>query len=60
MLRALLILATMRLPRGGLRVRPGTVRVKVLDPVDAGGYSYATRGAPIGEARGRIGAALAG
>lgn len=47
------------LPRGGFYVRPGTVRVRVLDPIDAGGYSYDSRDALIGEVRGRIAAALA-
>ncbi len=47
------------LPRGGFRVRPGKVRVQVLDPIDAGGYSYDSRDALIGEVRGRIAAALA-
>ena len=46
------------LPRGGVRIRPGTVRVRVLDPIDAGGYSYDSRDALIGEVRGRIAAAL--
>jgi 1-acyl-sn-glycerol-3-phosphate acyltransferase len=48
------------MPRGGWRVRPGTVAVRVLDPVDAGAYSYEDRDRLIGEVRGRIAAALAG
>ena len=48
------------MPRGGFRIRPGTVRVRVLDPVDAGGYSYGDRDALVAEVRGRIAAALAG
>lgn len=48
------------MPRGGFRIRPGTVRVRVLDPVAAGSYSYDDRDALIAEVRGRIAAALAG
>ena len=47
------------MPRGGFRIRPGTVRVRVLDPVDAGQYSYADRDLLVGEVRERIAAALA-
>jgi 1-acyl-sn-glycerol-3-phosphate acyltransferase len=46
------------LPRGGFRIRPGTVTVRVLDPVDARGYSYDDRDRLIAEVRGRIAAAL--
>jgi 1-acyl-sn-glycerol-3-phosphate acyltransferase len=46
------------LPRGGVSVRPGTVTVRVLDPVEAGGYSYDDRDRLIAEVRGRIAAAL--
>jgi 1-acyl-sn-glycerol-3-phosphate acyltransferase len=46
------------LPRGGFRVRPGTVTVRVLDPVDTGGYSYDQRDQLIAEVRGRIAVAL--
>ena len=46
------------LPRGGFSVKPGTVTVRVLDPVDAGGYSYDDRDRLIAEVRGRIAAAL--
>lgn len=49
-----------RLPRGGFRIRPGVVHVKVLDPVDAGSYSYDERDRLIAEVRGRIAGALAG
>jgi 1-acyl-sn-glycerol-3-phosphate acyltransferase len=48
------------MPRGGFRIRPGTVRVRVLDPLGAGSYSYGDRNALIAEVRGRIAAALAG
>jgi 1-acyl-sn-glycerol-3-phosphate acyltransferase len=48
------------MPRGGFRIRPGTVRIRVLDPVMAGSYSYADRDALVSEVRGRIAAALAG
>jgi 1-acyl-sn-glycerol-3-phosphate acyltransferase len=48
------------MPRGGFRIRPGTVRVRVLDPVMAGSYSYGDRDALIAEVRGRMAAALAG
>jgi 1-acyl-sn-glycerol-3-phosphate acyltransferase len=47
------------MPRGGFRIRPGTVRVRVLDPVDAGQYSYADRDLLVREVRERIAAALA-
>lgn len=46
------------MPRGGFRIRPGTVRVRVLDPVDAGKYSYADRDLLVREVRERIAAAL--
>jgi 1-acyl-sn-glycerol-3-phosphate acyltransferase len=48
------------MPRGGFRIRPGTVRVRVLDPVMAGSYSYGDRDGLISEVRGRIAAAVAG
>ena len=48
------------MPRGGFRIRPGTVRVRVLDPVPAGSYSYDDRDLLIADVRGRIAAALAG
>jgi 1-acyl-sn-glycerol-3-phosphate acyltransferase len=46
------------MPRGGFRIRPGTVTVQVLDPLDAGSYSYTARDALVAEVRGRIAAAL--
>lgn len=48
------------MPRGGFRIRPGTVRVRVLDPVETASYSYADRDALIAEVRARMAAALAG
>ena len=48
------------MPRGGFRIRPGTVSVRVLDPIAASSYSYEDRDALIAEVRGRIVAALAG
>jgi 1-acyl-sn-glycerol-3-phosphate acyltransferase len=47
------------MPKGGLVIRPGTVRVRVLDPVDTGSYSYAERDRLASDVRDRIGAALA-
>jgi 1-acyl-sn-glycerol-3-phosphate acyltransferase len=44
---------------GSFSVRPGTVRVKVLDPIAAGGYSYEDRDRLAAEVRSRIAAALA-
>ena len=35
--------ARVLMPRGGFGVRPGTVTVRVLDPVDAAAYSYEDR-----------------
>lgn len=49
-----------RLPRGGFRIRSGVVRIQVLDPVEAGSYSYDDRDRLIAEVRGRIAGALAG
>lgn len=48
------------MPRGRFVIRPGTVGVKVLDPVDAGSYSYLDRDRLAGEVKSRIAAALAG
>ena len=48
------------MPRGGMVIRPGTVRVRVLDPVDTGSYSYGDRDRLASEVRGRIEAALFG
>jgi putative phosphoserine phosphatase/1-acylglycerol-3-phosphate O-acyltransferase len=47
------------MPRGGLRIRPGTVRMRLLDPIDAGGYSYDDRERLAAEVRSRIAASLA-
>jgi 1-acyl-sn-glycerol-3-phosphate acyltransferase len=46
------------LPRGTWRVRPGRVTVRILDPIDAGGYSYEERDALVETVRGRMVAAL--
>jgi 1-acyl-sn-glycerol-3-phosphate acyltransferase len=48
------------MPKGGLWIRPGTVRVRLLDPVEAGEYSYDDRDGLVTEVRGRIERALAG
>jgi 1-acyl-sn-glycerol-3-phosphate acyltransferase len=48
------------MPRHGYALRPGRVRVSVLDPVDAGGYSYADRDVIIARVRSQIAEALAG
>ena len=37
------------MPRGGFSVRAGTVRVRVLDPVEVGSYSYAQRDRLVAE-----------
>src|SRR5207245_6831605 len=42
------------MPRGGLRIRPGTVRIRLLDPVPAGSYSYDDRERLVAEVRGRL------
>jgi 1-acyl-sn-glycerol-3-phosphate acyltransferase len=47
------------MPRGGFRIRPGAVRIRVLDPVEAGRYSYDDRDQLVNEVRGRMVAALA-
>jgi 1-acyl-sn-glycerol-3-phosphate acyltransferase len=47
------------LPPGRLRIERGTVRLRVLDAVDAAQYSYADRGRLVADVRGRIAAALA-
>ncbi|HWX25331.1 MAG TPA: lysophospholipid acyltransferase family protein [Vicinamibacteria bacterium] len=47
------------MPKGGFRIRKGVVRVRVLDPVDAGSYSYEDRERLIAEVRQRIADALA-
>jgi hypothetical protein len=46
------------MPRGGFALKRGTVRVRVLDPVEAASYSYADRDRLAGEVHARIAAAL--
>lgn len=46
------------MPRGGFGLKSGTVRVRVLDPVEAARYSYSDRDRLVGEVRARIAAAL--
>jgi len=46
------------MPKGGFRIRPGTVRVRVLDPVEAGSYSYDDRDRLVADVHGRIARAL--
>jgi len=46
------------MPRGGLRIRPGTVHIRLLEPVNAEGYGYGDRERLAAEVRGRIAAAL--
>lgn len=46
------------MPKGSLKIRPGRVHVRVLDPVDTGSYSYPDRDRLALEVRGRIAAAL--
>ena len=46
------------MPRGRFVIQPGTVRIRVLDPVDAASYSYEDRDRLVAEVRGRIAAAL--
>jgi len=48
------------MPPGGRGVRPGTVTVRVLDPIDARAYSYEGRERLRDEVRARIEAALRG
>jgi len=47
------------MPRGRLRIRPGTVRIRLLDPVAAESYSYDDRERLAEQVRGRIAEALA-
>ena len=47
------------MPRGRLRIRPGTVRLRLLEPVAAGRYSHEERERLASEVRSRIAAALA-
>jgi 1-acyl-sn-glycerol-3-phosphate acyltransferase len=51
--------ATVLLPPGRFLIRPGHIRVQVLDAVDAAKYSYGDRERLLDEVRGRIAAALA-
>ena len=46
------------MPKGGVRVQAGTVRVRVLDPVEAGSYSYADRDRLVADVHRRIAGAL--
>jgi len=48
------------MPRHGYALRPGHVRVSILDPVDAGRYSYSDRDLVIAQVRSRIDQALMG
>jgi 1-acyl-sn-glycerol-3-phosphate acyltransferase len=48
------------MPRHGYALRPGHVRVSILDPVEAAGYSYADRDLVIAQVRSQIDRALAG
>ena len=47
------------MPRDRWRIRRGTVRLRLLEPLNAGGYSYDDRERLASEVRGRIAAALA-
>jgi len=47
------------MPRGRLRIRPGTVRLRLLEPLDAGRYSYDDRERLASEVRSRVAAVLA-
>lgn len=51
--------AALLMPKGGFRILPGTVQVRLLDPVEAGEYSYDDRDGLIAEVRGRIATAIA-
>ena len=46
------------LKKGSWAIRPGTVKVRILDPIDAGSYSYEDRDRLIENVRGRIAEAL--
>ena len=48
------------MPRHGYALRPGHVRVSILDPVDAGTYSYSDRDLVIAQVRSQIDQALMG
>jgi putative phosphoserine phosphatase/1-acylglycerol-3-phosphate O-acyltransferase len=47
------------MPRGQWRMRPGTVRLRLLDPMSTESYSYGDRERLAEDVRGRIAAALA-
>jgi 1-acyl-sn-glycerol-3-phosphate acyltransferase len=47
------------MPRGSFRIRPGTVRVRVLPAVEAGRYKYEERDVLLREVRGAMERALA-
>ena len=51
--------ASALLPPGRFLIRPGTIKVRVLDAVDASKYSYVDRERLRDDVRGRIAAALA-
>jgi 1-acyl-sn-glycerol-3-phosphate acyltransferase len=46
------------MPAGGFRVKGGDVRVRVLDPIEAAGYSYSDRDRLAAEVHARIARAL--
>lgn len=46
------------MPKGSFRIRPGTVRVRILDPIDAGSYSNDHMDRLMEDVRGRIATAL--
>jgi 1-acyl-sn-glycerol-3-phosphate acyltransferase len=46
------------MPAGGFRIRAGPVRVRVLDPIETAGYSYADRDRLAREVHARIARAL--
>ena len=48
------------MPRHGYGLRPGHVRISILDPVDTAGYSYSDRDLVIAQVRTRIDQALTG
>jgi 1-acyl-sn-glycerol-3-phosphate acyltransferase len=48
------------MPRHGYGLRSGHVRVSILDPVDAAGYSYSDRDLVVAQVRTRIDQALTG
>lgn len=48
------------MPKGGFRIRPGTVRVRVLDAIDARSYSYGDKERLMADVREKIASALQG